>query len=78
MPNNTLKTVAHGASIGNIIHMYGFAKIAAGTMVPLPFPSTVLANIMAINGDNTNISIQTGTDRTNFTVAYITISYTKP
>ena len=79
LPDSSAKTVAHNISnIANIIKVEGWAKATTGVMAVLPFVSTVgLANGIQVVYDATDITVTTGTDRTNFTTCYITLYYTK-
>ena len=79
LPDSSAKAVAHNISnIANIIKVEGWAKATTGVMAVLPFVSTVgLANGIQVVYDATDITVTTGTDRTNFTTCYITLYYTK-
>lgn len=81
LPNNSIKTVAHGITgINKIIKMEGYAyRSSPNTLwVNLNWPSVATAaSSIAIGADLTNISVFTGTDRTAFTESYVTLYYTK-
>lgn len=80
LPNATTKNVAHGITgYQNFIDISGWST--NGTVfTPLPYaPSggTVpqVAVLVAINGDN--ITLETTTNRSAYTVSYVTLYYTK-
>ncbi len=77
LPNATTKNVAHGIStIDKILDMFGCA-VDASTVIPLPYANPTSSSAVALFRDGTNISIITGTNRTNYTYCYITLLYTK-
>ncbi len=81
LPNAAIKTVAHGITgINRIIKMEGYAyRSSPNTLwVNLNWPSTSSAAAsIAIGADLTNISIFTGTNRTEYAESYVTLYYTK-
>lgn len=76
---NPLKTVAHGITVTQattFTRIYGAASDTAGlTYIPLPYASPVLANNIELSVDATNISITTGSNRTNYTITFIIVEY---
>lgn len=79
LPNNTGKSVAHGASIARVMRIETEGYESAG---PYYYTfghvnTSALANGIAIYIDATNIVISTGSNRTGVT-ANITLYYTKP
>lgn len=84
LPNTGVKSVAHGITIDqnfSLIHMYGGATDPTATSItnaiPIPFASQVGAQAVAVEMDNTNVIITTGSDRTAYTRTFITIEYIK-
>lgn len=78
LTNNSTKSVAHGISnIDNIIKIEGIAIVSSGSnFVPLPSPSKSAAYSVGVKVDKTNVSVETGQNRTTW-YAYITLKYTK-
>lgn len=74
LPNNTTKVVAHGVTgISNVIDFNGISY--NGTVyIPIQYPSTSLI-FTYVNA--TNVEITTTSNRTTYTVTYVTIWYTK-
>lgn len=77
LPNNTSKTVAHGiTNLDRIISAEGFAKTSLN-QTPIPFVNNgTVGSQVALIVDNTNITLRTSEDRSQYT-AYITLRYTK-
>ena len=79
LPNAATKTVAHGLTINQTItftRIYGCASDITGfNYIPLPYASTVLANSVELSVNNTNVSITTGANRSNFTISYVILEY---
>ena len=79
LPNAAAKNVAHNMTLNNnqtATRIYGCANdTTTGTRIPLPYSSTVLLNNISIDIDNTNITVTTGIDRTNFDTCYIIVEY---
>ena len=77
LPNATPKSVSHGISgIGNIIKFEGWASDGS-SWVPLPLVATGdTYNVQASVG-STQITLDTGQNRSNYSSSYITIHYTK-
>lgn len=77
LPNTTGKNVAHGISnISKIVSIQGWAS--NGTIfMPLPTNSPLgITYSVALSADGTNISTNTGMDRTAWD-AYVILRYTK-
>ena len=78
LPNATTKNVAHGVSFSYIISAGGAARAANGTTLPLPYSHPVATSNVSVAVTATNIELFTGSDRTAFTLSYVTLTYTKP
>lgn len=78
LPNNTTKAVAHNISNLELpIHVFGVGY-GPGDFMPLPYiSSNNAASSVQIYLNSTNITIITGTDRTNYSKSYIVLEYTK-
>lgn len=76
LPNATSKSVAHG--ITNALRFTKIIGVAAGlnNNLPLPFAATANENNIYLAVGNSNINVQTGTDRSSYT-AMITIEFTR-
>ena len=72
------KEVAHGISnLGEIISISGFARNpSTNVRIPLPFASSGVSGISVAVVNNTSIQVAPGTDRSSFTIAYVTLRYT--
>jgi len=79
LPNTGTKSVPHNATITNstsITRIYGAASDQAGkNYIPLPYASPTAADNIELKADGTNVTVITGSDRTNFTVTYIVLEY---
>jgi len=76
LPNNTGKSVAHGASnIDAVVNITGYGKVGS-SYTPMPYVALQNINGVQITADATNININTAANRSSWT-AYITIKYTK-
>lgn len=77
LPNTTSKTVAHGISnISKIVEIKGYAT--NGTLyLPLPFAGASATTGVSVYVNASNISFETGMDRSNFVESYVTLRYTK-
>jgi len=81
LPNAGAKVIAHGI---NVIAGYSFTRIYATatdpnalTFLPIPYAALVLNQNIQTDVDATNITITTGTDRTNYTICYVVLEYIK-
>lgn len=76
LPNAGSKSVAHGvADIVRFTRVCGIATDAAGQNLPLPMVSANGANNIYLAVGNARVTIQTASDRSNFTWCYITLEY---
>ena len=79
LPNNGTATIPHGitcTSVTTFTRIYGSANDTTGNnYIPLPYASPTLANNIELKVDNTNVTIITGSNRTNFTKTYIVLEY---
>ena len=77
LPSSTSKNVDHNISnIDKIIYVGGWAQNSSGVMFPLPNVSTSTNYSVQITASSTQITVQTGVDRTAFS-GYAIIQYTK-
>lgn len=77
LPNNTTKNISHLISnMGKVISMQGVTKSPTITM-SMPHCATNVANNIVLSVTDTQINIQTASDRTAFTESYVTLRYTK-
>ena len=81
LPNAGAKSVAHGLTVTNAFtftRIYGAASDTTGhNYIPLPYASPTLANNTSIDVDGTNVTVTTGSNRTNFNISYIILEYIK-
>ncbi len=78
LPNTGTKTVAHGITctvMTSFTRIYGCATDTAGNYIPLPYASPTDADEIELKVDGTNVTIITGSDRTNFTITYVVLEY---
>lgn len=77
LPNTTSKTVAHGiANISKIVEIKGYST--NGTLyLPLPFAGASATSGISVHAGTSNITFETGMNRSNFTESYVTLCYTK-
>lgn len=77
LPNTTSKTVAHGiANLSKVVEIKGYAT--NGTLyLPLPFAGASASTGVSVYAGASDISIETGMNRSNFTESYTTLRYTK-
>lgn len=79
LPNTGAKSVAHGITFtarSSVTKIYGAASDTTGfNYIPLPFASPILANNISVEVDATNVTVTTGSNRTNFNICYIIIEY---
>ena len=75
LPNNTTKNVAHEISdLDTIVSLKGYAK-SSSYILPLPYVAAVSNSAVEVYADDTNISLLTGIDRTEYTESYIIVDY---
>jgi hypothetical protein len=81
LPNATSKDVPHDiefTSDAQLTRVYGAATDPETlNFIPLPFSSPTLSNNVSVEIDGTNVTITTGSDRTNFIITSVIIEYTK-
>lgn len=77
LPNTTSKTVAHGiANLSKVVEIKGYAT--NGTLyLPLPFAGASASTGVSVYAGASDITIETGMNRSNFTESYVTLRYTK-
>ncbi len=82
LPNAGAKSVAHNIAptVGfTITKLNGYASDTTGlTYLPIPYANVAaLANQIQLDMDVTNVTITTGSNRTNYNVCYVVIEYVK-
>lgn len=81
LPNTGTTSVAHNIpfNVGfTTTRIYGSASDVAGlNYLPLPYASSTLANNISLDVTGTNVTIVTGSNRSNFTVTYVILEYIK-
>lgn len=79
LSNTAAKSVAHGLTINSsytFTRIYGCSSDTSGSnYIPLPYASPTAANNIELKVDSTNVTVITGSDRTNFTTTYIILEY---
>lgn len=78
LPNATTKSVNHNISnLQYIVTLRGFTKETSGNKFPIPHSATgAIANQISIWANSSQVTIQTGIDRTGYS-AYVILEYTK-
>ena len=75
LPNATTKSVAHGISVNagtTFTCIYACASDTTGfNYIPIPYASPTLVNNIELKVDATNVTIITGSNRSNFNVCYV-------
>lgn len=80
LPNTGTTSVAHGITIDantSFTRIYGAATDPSTSFIPLPYASPTLADNIEVDVDAANVNITTGSNRTNYTLAYIVLEYLK-
>lgn len=81
LPNTGSKSVPHGLlpdSRWTSTRIYAAATDTINkNYIPIPYASPVLANNIELEIDATNVTITTGSDRTNFGTCYVIFEYIK-
>jgi len=83
LPNNGATSVPHGIDIPadgaiTFTSIYATASQVNTSFIPIPYSSvTSLSDNIQIDVDNTNVTITTGSDRTNYTFCYVFLEYIK-
>lgn len=79
LPNAGTVAIPHGITctpMTTFTRIYGVANDTAGkNYIPLPYASPTLINNIELKVDATNVTIITGSNRTNFTKTYIVLEY---
>jgi hypothetical protein len=79
LPNTGTQTQAHGITCTantTFTRIYGTASDTTGLhYIPIPYASSTLANNIEIKVDATNVTIITGSNRSNFNITYIVLEY---
>lgn len=79
LPNTGTKSVAHPVAPNSsytFTRIYGCASDTTGlNYIPLPYASPVLANNIELKVDSTQVTITTGSNRSNFNVCYVILEY---
>ncbi len=79
LPNTGTKAVAHGITCTantSFVRIYGTASDTTGfNYIPLPYASPTLANNIELKVDATNVTVITGSNRTNFNLCYIVLEF---
>lgn len=81
LPNATTKSVAHGISVNagtTFTSIYACASDTTGfNYIPIPYASPTLVNNIELKVDATNVTIITGSNRSNFNVCYVVLNFMK-
>jgi hypothetical protein len=79
LPNAGAAVIPHGitcTTATTFTRIYGVANDPTGkNYIPIPYASPTLANNIELKVDATNVTITTGSNRTNFTVTYVVLEY---
>jgi hypothetical protein len=79
LPNATTKSVAHGitcTSATTFTRIYATASDTTGfNYIPIPYASPTLVNNIELKVDSTNVTIITGSNRTNFNICYVVLEF---
>lgn len=79
LPNTAAKVVAHGITTSSrtlFTRIYACASDTTGqNYIPIPYASPTLANNIELSVNNTNVTITTGSDRTNFNNCTVVLEY---
>lgn len=79
LPNTGTKSVAHTISctaVTTFTRIYACASDLTGkNYIPIPYASPTAANSIELKVDATNVTIITGSNRTNFTITYVVLEY---
>lgn len=81
LPNTAVKLVAHGIAFNSeftTTRIYGSATDPVNLVyVPLPFADPTAANSISLFAGGTDVVVQTGANRSNFTRCTVVIEYVK-
>lgn len=79
LPNAGTVAIPHGITCTastTFTRIYGTANDTTGfNYIPLPYASPTLINNIELKVDGTNVTIITGSNRTNFTITYLIVEY---
>lgn len=79
LPNTGTTAVPHGITCTpktTFTRIYGCSSDVTGkNYIPLPYASPTAANNIELKVDATNVTIITGSNRTNFTITYVILEY---
>lgn len=79
LPNTGSKSVAHNITCTpatTFTRIYATASDTTTlTYIPIPYASPVLANAIELSIDSTNVTITTGSNRSNFNVTYVIVEW---
>ena len=79
LPNTGTKTVPHGIVVTaatSATRIYAAASDQTGfNYIPIPYASPTLANNIELSMNATNVTITTGSNRSNFTVCYVVLEF---
>lgn len=79
LPNTGTTNTAHGITIGStfsVTRVYGAATDpTAPEWIPLPYASSTAANNIELTVGGTNVTITTGSNRSNFTRSFVVIEW---
>lgn len=81
LPNSGTKNVAHGINFTSdfsLVTTYGGATDPTTSFLPIPYTDVnALANNISLQIGPTNVTIQTGVNRSNYTRTFIIVEYIK-
>ena len=79
LPNTGTTSVAHNigpTTAYSFTRIYGCASDTTGlNYIPLPYASPTAANAIELKVDGTNVTIITGSNRSNFDTCYVVLEY---
>ncbi len=79
LPNAGVAVIPHGITctpMTTFTRIYGVANDTTGkNYIPLPFASPTLVDNIELKVDGTNVTITTGSNRSNFTKTYIILEF---
>ena len=79
LPNTASKSVLHDIAPNDsytFTRIYACASDTTGlNYIPIPYASPTLANNIELSVDSTQVTITTGSDRSNFNVCYVILEY---
>lgn len=79
LPNTGSKSVLHGLPVNGsytFTRIYACASDTSGlNYIPIPYASPTLASSIEISVDSTQVTITTGSNRSNFNVCYVVLEW---